>query len=472
MNNQAKIIEFLYKNSESSYNINQIARLLGISVGSSFKILKELEKNQYIASKKENKSILYRIVQNSKAKEFYEHVEQEKNSKSRKRTKVICTLPKHADISFIRKLIDGGMDAARIDAANFNEKEAATLVTRIRSASESIPVILDVSQKDSYKKPWIKFALKNNVDFVSVSFVRNSEDIRKINRLFGYNDMQQVIGEKIKVLIKIEKDALSNYKEIVQESYGIMIDSDSLVPESRYETLPIFQKIIIEECNKQGKPAIIATKILESMINSHQPKKSEVSDIANAVLNGASCLMLSDETAKGKYPFEALETMCKVIKNVENESLGNKTLENNESSFIGDGIFGMGKGWNIDAMLTITSGGYSARMVSSRRLRYRTIAVTSSKKIFRQLNILWGIEPLFINSNLEDISDEQKKEAILKALKKGFIRKTDQIAIIASVFHSKSKRANLLEIHKVDEFLSYLENKKQIKNGNEINGEA
>ncbi|MEK6876813.1 MAG: pyruvate kinase alpha/beta domain-containing protein, partial [Nanoarchaeota archaeon] len=117
--------------------------------------------------------------------------------------------------------------------------------------------------------------------------------------------------------------------------------------------------------------------------------------------------------------------------------------------------------------LIITSGGYTARVVSSKRPKCRIIAATSSKKIFRQLNILWGVEPLFIDADLEDISNEEKKEAILKALKKGFIKKTDQIAIIASVFHSKSKRANLFEAHRVNEFLDYAQNKSKINSESE-----
>ncbi|MEK6949733.1 MAG: pyruvate kinase [Nanoarchaeota archaeon] len=462
MNNQAKIIEFLYKNSESSYNINQIARLLGISVGSSFKILKELEKNQYIASKKENKSILYRIVPNSKAKEFYEHVEQEKNSESRKKTKIICAISPSNNSGFIRKLLGSGMDAAIISASYHDEAGALNSIGSIRAASEEIPIILDLPKSFEDAGKWIKFALKNGLDFICVSFARNAEDVRKINNYLGYSDIKQVIGSRIKVIVRIEKDALKSYREIVQEAYGIMIDRDSLLA-GKYEMLPVFQRAIIDECRKNGKPAIIATELLESMNNSPAPKNSEVSDAANAVLDGASCVMLSKSIIEGKFALEAIETMERVIKNVENEGIEGEYGKNERpENAIGDMAFGIGNELKIDAILTITSGGYSARMVSSKRLRCRIIAATSSKKVFRQLNILWGVEPLFIDANLEDISNEEKKEAMLKALKKGFIKKTDQIAIIASVFHSKSKRANLLEIHKVNEFLDYVQNKNKI----------
>ena len=175
--------------------------------------------------------------------------------------------------------------------------------------------------------------------------------------------------------------------------------------------------------------------------------------------------MLSDETEYGNYPAEAIGTIIKIIKNVEiSHALDGRNTEENLLYPIGASIFGEDKPTNIDAILIITSGGYTARVVSSKMPRCKIIAATSSKKIFRQLNILWGVEPLFINANLEDISNEEKKEALLKALEKGFIKKTDQIAIIASVFHSKSKRANLLEVHKVNEFLEYLQVQNKIIN--------
>ena len=130
-----------------------------------------------------------------------------------------------------------------------------------------------------------------------------------------------------------------------------------------------------------------------------------------------------------------------------------------------DAVFEVDKNANIDAILVLTSGGYSERMISGRRLRCMVIAATSSKKILRQLNILWGVNPLLISGNLEDISNKEKREAVLNSLNKGLIKKSYHIAIVASVFHSKSKITNLLEIHKVDEFLDYLRGKYRIKTG-------
>ncbi|MEK6869495.1 MAG: pyruvate kinase, partial [Nanoarchaeota archaeon] len=260
--------------------------------------------------------------------------------------------------------------------------------------------------------------------------------------------------------------ALRKYREIIENAYGIILDRSLLAADKDYETLPRLQKNIIEECNKHGKPAIVGSQLLESMNKNRFPSKAEVYDIANAVLDKVACLMLSDETESGKYPIEATETIAKIIKNVETHALDSQSIEENQPYPIAS-IFEEDKPASIDAILIITSGGYTARVVSSKRPKCRIIAATSSKKIFRQLNILWGVEPLFIDADLEDISNEEKKEAILKALKKGFIKKTDQIAIIASVFHSKSKRANLFEAHRVNEFLDYAQNKSKINSESE-----
>ena len=467
MGNKTKIFEFLYKNSETSYNINQLARLVGISVGSAFKILKEFEEKGYVGAEKEKKALLYRIKLNNPAKEAYEKLEEEKNSKSKKKTKIICAIsPDSNDIGFVKKLAYNGMDAALLKTSKYNEKSAMLSVNNIRKASDSIPILLDIEGKDSQAmRTWIKFALKNDIDFISVSFVRDGEDVQKINRLLGYSGLKEVIGEKIKVIVKIEEEVLGNYREIIQEAYGIMIDRNCLVSDTKYERFPVLQRLIINDCNSQGKPAIIATQMPESMVYANHPKKFEVSDIANAVLDGASCLILTNEITEGKYSIESVKTMSRIIKNVENENLANVNYQASEdfTYFIGNAVLGKEKNLKIDALLTITSGGYSARMASSKRLKCKVIAATYSKKIFRQLNLLWGVEPLLVESDLEDISNEEKKEAILKALKNGLIKKSDQIAILASVFHSKSKRANLLEVHRVDEFLEYLDKKNKIK---------
>lgn len=457
MNNKAKIFEFLYKKSADSYNINQISRLLGISVGSTFKILKEFERLDYVTANRKNNALLYQINLSGKTKEIYKNLEEEENRQSKKKTKIMCTIGIASNNPVtIKKLIERGVDVARIDIFNLNEKVAINIIQNIRQASSGIPILIDANELKS-NKHWIRFALKNDLDFVSIS-AKNAEDIQEVNRLLGYNNINQVIGEKIKVIAKIDKGSLKNYKEITEESYGVIIDRSKLVSDAKIEMLPKLQKEVVDECNRYGKPAIIAGNILNSMIWNKQPLQSEVYDISNAVLEGASCLMLSEETANGRYPIETAETLSRIIKNADLGQVESITYNVNYdlTRFIGNAVSELEKTLRIDALLIITSGGYSARMISSRKLRCKTIAATSSRKIFRQLNLLWGIEPLQVNINSENISNNEKKEVILKAIERGYIGKRSQIAVIASVFHSKSKRTNLLEIHNVNEFLEYL----------------
>lgn len=461
MNNKAAIFEFLYRNHGGGYNINQVSRLLGISVGSAFKILKQLEREKYVNADKKNNALLYRINQSEKAKNEHNRIEEEKARKSEKKTKIICAIgTASGKPGIISKLIDAGMDAANIGASGSDEGQCSEMIKCVREVSGEIPIILDLS-KIGLIKPWIRFAIKNDLDFIIIPQIKNADDIRRINRLLGYTDMKHVIGEKIKVISVIGREALRNYKEIIGESYGVIIDRGCLARDKDYEGLPTTQRIIIDECNKQGKPAIVSSHVLESMIDGKIPQIAEIYSIANTVIDGASCIMLSQETETGKYPLESVETLSSITKSAEKGSTGNYegSVENDFVHSIGKAVLEVEKSANIDVILVITSGGYSARMISGRNLKCRVVAATSSKKILRQLNILRGISPLFIRGNMEDISDQEKKEAVANSLKKGFIKKSDRIAIVASVSHTRSKITNLLEIHKVDEFLDYLTDK-------------
>ena len=276
----------------------------------------------------------------------------------------------------------------------------------------------------------------------------------------GYGSLSDVVGDKIKVIAKIEtKEAVKNYREIIKESYGVMIDRGDLASETRFELLPRLQKRIIDECNRQGKPVIIATQMLDSMVASSQPTKAEISDIANSVLDGASCLMLSAETASGKYPVESVRTMSKIAKEVEDD-IENKELEDtNHLTFtdcIVNAISKIDGLMDIDSIIVITSGGYTARMLASKKLRPKIVAITTKKKILRQMHILWGVVPIIIEGSIDNITNKEKEKAILAALEQGIITKTNQIILTGSVFHFKSKRTNMLEMHKVNEFLDFV----------------
>lgn len=451
MNNKTRIFEFLYKKSNDSYNINQISRLVGISVGSSFKILKEFEKDEYVTASKRNNAVLYQLNLTDKTKNAYESHEKEKNQKNKKKTKIICTISQSSSKpALIKKLVENGMNGVCIDFSGCDEKMALNMIKNIRENAGETPILMEL--KSNLEKSWIKFALKNDIDFI-IAPAKSAEEVRRISRLIGYESIKQVIGSKIKIIVKLDKESAKNYKEIIEEAYGIVIDRGGF---DNLENLPVLQKNIIEECNKHGKPAIISGNILNSVIDGKQLMQSEAHDLANAVFEGASCIMLKE---LGKNSVETVGTVSDIIKASEFGQIVNDLIDDNYdlTHFIGKTAAQLEKILRLDALLIITSGGYSARMISSRKLRCKTIAATPNKKIFRQLNLLWGIEPLHVEINSEDISNNEKKKVMLKAIKKGFIGKRDQVAIIASVFHSASKRTNLLEIHNVEEFLKYVE---------------
>ncbi|MBI2559351.1 pyruvate kinase [Candidatus Woesearchaeota archaeon] len=555
MNNLQAVFEFLYKNQEDRHNINQLAKLVNISVGSAFKILKNLKNGNYVEVIYEKNSTYYKIKLSDKSREFYYQIMMDINQGEKKKTKIVGTIgPASNNPKIVRRLIDNGLDCIRINASHCDENSALQLINTIRKTSSEIPIILDIpgpkirlnnlsksleiksgdiikfkfkksgddsllldtplhkfvskghrilvddgkielrvlgSSKSSIScqvlnngiltkskglnfpdsfvdygdmsendKFWIKFAMKNDIDFIGTSFVRSQSDIKKLNRVLGYDSLKEVVGGKIKVIAKIEtKEAIKNYKEIISEAYGIMIDRGDLASETRFEIIPRLQKIIIEECNRQGKPVIIATQMLDSMVSNPQPTKAEISDIANSVLDGASCLMLSAETAAGKYPLDAVKTMSKVIREVEGEIVKKNFSPDRNVTFtdcIVNAISEIDKMLRMDAILVITSGGYTARMLASKKLRPRIIAITNKEKVFRQMHILWGITPMKIAADLEDITNREKAAAITEAIKKGFITKTSLIILTGSVFHFKSKRTNMIEMHKVNEFLDFV----------------
>ncbi len=554
--NCTKIISYLVDNTTRKININQLSRILEISVGSVHKILKNLEKEDIVKSEPIGNSIIYHLnFDNSKTRNILEEINIYSNNIIKKKTKIIVTIaPKTNNPKMIQDFINAGMDVARINASHGTLESNQKIINTIRKVDNSIPILLDmpgskirlkdmdeeihvkkgeiviftaddtpgkipvdyenlhldvktgqrflvddgtigflikkIEEKDiicetfnngiiksrkglnfpniSFNKEdisakdlkLIKFAVKNKLNFVGVSFVKDKKHINRIQKLI--NDPE------IKIISKIEtQKALDNYEEIIEESYGIMIDRGDLGSEISIEILPRLQKKIIDECNRRGKPVIIATQMLDSMTYKPYPLKAEISDVANAVLDGASTLMLSAETAIGDYPVETIKTMVAIIENIE-EDVKPKIFINdgimNESfaDMIGKAITEITKETKINKILCITYGGYSARMISRYKLNVPIIAATSIEKVYQRLRILWGVEPLLICNGFDNsVSVEQKKEAVMKAIEEGLIDKKDTIIITAAVFPNNRKITNLLEIHKVDELLGFFNSKQE-----------
>lgn len=220
-------------------------------------------------------------------------------------TKIICTIgPASRSISVIRKLVEEGMDISRINTKYGNINEFEKTIRDIRKV-DSTKILIDICNLRYI--PWLK---KQKFDFLAVSFAESSSQIIKIRKLF--------LPSKVKIISKIEtRKGIDNLDDLIKVSDGIMVARGDLGKHIPLEELPLFQKFIIKTCNKKRKMVITATEMLLSMVDSRIPERSEVSDVANAVLDGSNALMLSEESAIGKHPVLCVKMMRKIIESTE-----------------------------------------------------------------------------------------------------------------------------------------------------------
>jgi pyruvate kinase len=265
----------------------------------------------------------------------------------------------------------------------------------------------------------IIFGIEKEVDFVAASFVRMPEDILAIRRLMEEN------GASIPIIAKIEnQQGLDNLDAILRVSDGLMVARGDLGVEIPPEEVPLAQKHMITRCNQLGKPVITATQMLDSMIRNPRPTRAEASDVANAIFDGTDAIMLSGETAAGRYPVEAVETMARMALRTEQALDCQQFLaRHSESSFntVTDSISYASRQTaqrlGASAILTSTQSGHTARMVSKYRPPAPVVAITPSMKVVRQLLLCWGVVPL--QGRKTDNTDQMIYEAISTALDKG-----------------------------------------------------
>jgi pyruvate kinase len=221
------------------------------------------------------------------------------------RTKIICTIgPASRKLSILRKLVKEGMNIARINTKYGNVKEFEKIINDLQKI-DSTKILIDIKSLKYIN--WLK---KQKFDYLAVSFAESSDKIKRIREL--------MLPNKVKIISKIEtKKGVNNLDNLIRVSDGIMVARGDLGENVPLEQLPLFQKFIIKKCNKNKKMVITATEMLLSMVNSKVPKKTEVSDVANAVLDGSNALMLSEESAIGRYPVLAVRMMKKIIEDTE-----------------------------------------------------------------------------------------------------------------------------------------------------------
>lgn len=254
-------------------------------------------------------------------------------------------------------------------------------------ATLSLPPISEQDEKD------IIFGIENDMDFVAASFIQRASDVEELRKLIARH------GGHMEIIPKIENLAgVQNIDEIIAVSDGIMVARGDLGVEIPAEDVPIIQKDIIKKCNEVGKPVIVATQMLESMTANPRPTRAEVSDVGNAILDGADAIMLSGETASGKYPVEAVATMCRIAQRIESSLEYKKIFEhkgvhrkNSQTDAIAHATVQLAYELSATAIFTPTKSGYTTRVVSKYRPKAPIIAFAPNQQVARHLNLRWGV---------------------------------------------------------------------------------
>ena len=270
----------------------------------------------------------------------------------------------------------------------------------------------------------LKYALEWDVDWVGLSFVRNAEDITELKHIISQS------GKAAKVIAKIEKpEAIDNIDAIIAATDGVMVARGDLGVEMPLEEVPLLQKMIARKCREASKPVIVATQMLESMITTPRPTRAEVNDVANSVLDGADAVMLSGETSVGEFPLIVIETMAKIVRNVE--ELGypfnsNKIGSSDKDSpgYLSDAVCGsavyLAEHTNAVGIVSMTSSGYTAFEISSYRPRAGTFIFTANKHLLNALSLVWGVRTFYYDqaestdTTISDVNNILKTENLIQ----------------------------------------------------------
>lgn len=296
----------------------------------------------------------------------------------------------------------------------------------------------------------LEFALKKDIDWIGLSFVRNARDIIELKHLVSKEK------GKAKIIAKIEKpEAIDDIDEIIQVSDALMVARGDLGVEVPYEMVPILQKMMINKCRLHAKPIIVATQMMESMIKNLTPSRAEVNDVANAVLDGADAVMLSGETSVGVHPIEVIKTMTRIVKEMEGfEGIYNKeeVPEKNNTRFISDSICynacRLSQRVDSDAIITMSYSGYTAYKIASQRPKAPIYVFTSNSEILTQLNLIWGVKGFYYDKQISTDHSIADIKHILK--KKELLNSGDVVINIASIPLEENGKSNMLKLSEVE----------------------
>ncbi len=313
------------------------------------------------------------------------------------------------------------------------------------NAHLTLSAITDKDRED------IEFALSKKTDYIAMSFVRSADDIRELRWLMRH------LGAYSAIIAKIEKhEALENIEDIINVCEGIMVARGDLGLETPAEEVPFHQKRIIRLCNESSKPVITATQMLSSMVASPRPTRAEASDVYNAIIDGTDAVMLSNESAAGRFPVAAVETMATIAAIAEQNIWRTQsdewkmTGERMEavSDAISESTYHISEALNPRAIVTTTISGYTARRVARQRPRTPILCVTPNPETYRLMALVWGVYPLLVPQF--NTIDEMIAVITQTTIDEQLVRRGDTLVIIAGVPFGVGGQTNLLKIHTVE----------------------
>lgn len=310
----------------------------------------------------------------------------------------------------------------------------------------SMPFISDQDRED------LLFGIKTGFDFVAASFTRTADDIRQMRKILDENG-----GSHMKIIAKIENsEGVSNMKEIIQVADGIMVARGDMGVEISYENIPAIQKQLIKCAYNAGKQVITATQMLDSMMKNPRPTRAEITDVANAVYDGTSAVMLSGETAAGLYPVEALKTMVAIAERTEADiDYENRfrtrpaRRDPNVTDAISHATVTTALDLDANCIITVTVNGRTARQISKYRPKCDVIACSPREYAVRQLNLVWGVTPILVEE--KKTTDELFAHAYEKVMEHGLVKKGELVVTTAGIPLGISGNTNLLRVDTIGE---------------------
>ncbi len=347
-------------------------------------------------------------------------------------------------------LLDDGkieMQVEKIDCAN-QDLHCRVIVGGDLSSNKGVNfpgVFLSVKALTAKDREDLMFGLDQGVDWIALSFVRNPQDILEIK------DLIASAGKSIPVIAKIEKhEAIEQMDAILSLCDGVMVARGDLGVELPAEDVPILQKRLIATSNRLGIPVITATQMLDSMLNNPRPTRAEVSDVANAILDGTDAVMLSNETAVGTYPVEAVETMARIACRIEQEQKSNVLKQKDKKSIthaISAAVGQIAAQLEASAIMTLTKTGATARNVSKFRPKTPILAITPHVYVARRLQLVWGVKPLLV---LDLPSASQTFQAAINvAQEKGWLSAGDLVVMTAGTLQGVAGSTDLIKVELV-----------------------